>query len=338
MAFSPTEALDLLCRAHAAGRLGHAYLLIAPSADSDAAWQLALELVKLVNNLPPRADAEAVLAHPDVHLAEPESKSRRIVIEQIRELENALRLRAASVADNDNVGSLFGDEDEGAARTRKVAILRDADRLQPQAANAFLKTLEEPPDHSLLLLLTAQPEAMLDTILSRCIRVPLRPDHTSAAAVAPKREDESELLAALRAHAKTATPSLPAAYRLLRTFQECLAAARARLTEEADAALDADEKRYAQTTDAGKAFLDDREAALKAQTEARYVAERARLLDVLARWWGGQLREASAASTNGNTDRILNKLARLDELRANLERPVQEALALEVAFLRLFGE
>ncbi len=316
-----------------------------PSPDSGAAWRLACELVKLVNNLPPRADAAAVLAQADVHLAEPESKSRRIVIEQIRELENALRLRAASVADNDNVGgSLFGGDDEAPARTRKVVILRDADRLQPQAANAFLKTLEEPPDHSLLLLLTAQPEAMLDTILSRCIRVPLRPeaggDGNGSTVVAP-REDEAKLLAALQAHADDqAGPSLPAAYRLLRTFQECLAAARARLTEEADAALDADEKRYGQTTDAGKSYLDDREAALKAQTEARYVAERARLLDVLARWWGGALRSASAAADTDSAgiDRILAKLARLDDLRGHLERPVQEALALEAAFLRVFGE
>ena len=57
--------------------------------------------------------------------------------------------------------------------TRKVAIVAEADRLQPQAANAFLKTLEEPPNDSLLLLLSAMPEALPDTILSRCIALPL---------------------------------------------------------------------------------------------------------------------------------------------------------------------
>ena len=56
---------------------------------------------------------------------------------------------------------------------RKVVIISDADRLQPQAANAFLKTLEEPPKDSLLLLLSALPEALPDTILSRCIAIPL---------------------------------------------------------------------------------------------------------------------------------------------------------------------
>src|SRR5439155_1091172 len=56
---------------------------------------------------------------------------------------------------------------------RKVAIIAEADRLQPQAANAFLKTLEEPPRNSLLLLLSALPEALPDTIVSRCISIPL---------------------------------------------------------------------------------------------------------------------------------------------------------------------
>ena len=57
---------------------------------------------------------------------------------QIRQLEHALRMRATN-------------------GRRKVAIIVEADRLQLQAANAFLKTLEEPPNDSLLLLLSALP-------------------------------------------------------------------------------------------------------------------------------------------------------------------------------------
>src|SRR5205807_4432786 len=84
----------------------------------------------------------------------PESKSRRIIIEQIRELEHALRLQASD-------------------GRRKVAIVVEADRLQTQAANAFLKTLEEPPANSLLLLLSSLPEVLPETIVSRCICIPL---------------------------------------------------------------------------------------------------------------------------------------------------------------------
>lgn len=52
---------------------------------------------------------------------------------------------------------------------RKVAIIYEADRMPPQAANIFLKTLEEPPGLTTLLLLTTRPYALLPTIRSRCL-------------------------------------------------------------------------------------------------------------------------------------------------------------------------
>ncbi|HXA80176.1 MAG TPA: DNA polymerase III subunit gamma/tau, partial [Opitutaceae bacterium] len=52
---------------------------------------------------------------------------------------------------------------------RKVAILHEADRLNLAAANIFLKTLEEPPPHTTLLLLTTRPYALLPTIRSRVL-------------------------------------------------------------------------------------------------------------------------------------------------------------------------
>ena len=337
MAFSPSLAFDYLRRARDAGRLGHAYLVTGPP---DATWTLACRLAALVNGLADDARPEAVLAHPDVHVAEPESKSRRIVIEQVRALEGALRLRAG-------VGGEHG---------RKVAILRDADRLQPQAANAFLKTLEEPPAQSLLLLLSAQPEALLDTILSRCIRVTLLdPDALHPARRTAEEPENAGLLAALGAHAADPAPSLPAAYRVLKEFQNALTAARARLSAEADATLATEEKRYGQTTDAGKDYVEERENALKAQTEARYAGERERLLGLLLAWWGDALRYAGAGadappdlppaarvSMVALAERLaptalLRKLGRLGTLREHLSRNVQEALALEVAFLEVFG-
>ena len=83
-----------------------------------------------------------------------EARSRRITIDQIRELERKLHL-------------------SGKAAKTKIGVIRDADRLQEKSENAFLKTLEEPPPRTLLLLLTSQPEQLLDTIRSRCISVAL---------------------------------------------------------------------------------------------------------------------------------------------------------------------
>ena len=317
MAFAPPEALEYLGRAHAAGRLGHAYLLVGGEAAFDLARQLAALVV--------RADAARVLTHPDVHVIEPESKSRRISIEQVRVLENALRLRASA--------------DGG----RKVGLLREADRLTTQAANAFLKTLEEPPADCLLLLLSAQPESLMETILSRCVKVTLR---APADATAARTAEEISLLEMLdrqaRLKASTDTATVPTAYGMQREFMGLLGAIRARLQTEAATALAGEEAHYAQTTDGS--WLDERGDYYKSLTEARYLAERSRLVETLSRWWGEALRRqatgASDAHRNGNgaaASDLLRRLAAIDTLRENLDRNIQEALALEVAFLRVFA-
>ena len=153
MPFSRTTALEYLRRAHEQNRLAHAYLISGPPGSGKQ--QLAADLASLVNGTSV-GDVFSAKAR-EIFVARPESKSRRIVIEQIRDLEHALQMRASNAR-------------------RKVAIISDADRLQPQAANAFLKTLEEPPKDSLLLLLSALPEALPETILSRCIAIPLARD------------------------------------------------------------------------------------------------------------------------------------------------------------------
>src|SRR5437868_12336553 len=151
MAFTRKAAIGLLRRAHDQKRLGHAYLISGPVGSGKR--EVAAELANVVNG----TDVEDVFSSKarEIFVAEPESKSRRILIEQIRALEHGLQMR-------------------GAEGRRKVAIIAEADRLQSQAANAFLKTLEEPPQNSLLLLLTALPEALPDTIISRCLNLPLR--------------------------------------------------------------------------------------------------------------------------------------------------------------------
>src|SRR2546426_9026615 len=117
MAFSPETALKYLQRAHEQNRLAHAYLISGPA--ESGKQTLATNLAQLINKT-------STPNGSGVFRVDPESKSRRIVIDQIRELEHSLQLRAT----------------EG---RRKIVVISEADRLQPQAANAFLKTLEEPP-------------------------------------------------------------------------------------------------------------------------------------------------------------------------------------------------
>lgn len=92
--------------------------------------------------------------HSDVSWVRPESKSRMITIDQIHDVEDTVHLKARS--------SPF-----------KVIIVSGADRMNVPAQNAFLKTLEEPPARSVILLLSAEPQRLLDTIVSRCLRIRL---------------------------------------------------------------------------------------------------------------------------------------------------------------------
>ena len=116
------------------------------------------------------------------------------MIGQIRDLEHALQMRASD-------------------GRRKVAIISEADRMVAQAANAFLKTLEEPPNNSLLLLLSSIPEVLPDTIISRCIKIQLAPP-----AAALGSEEQTELVQLLNSvdatvpgsvHEASACPGLP---------------------------------------------------------------------------------------------------------------------------------
>jgi DNA polymerase-3 subunit delta' len=322
MAFSRTAALEYLQRAHQQNRLAHAYLISGPPGSGKQL--LAAELASLVNGT--KADEVFSSKAREIFVAQPESRSRRIVISQIRELEHALQMRASN-------------------GQRKVAIISEADRLQPQAANAFLKTLEEPPKDSLLLLLSALPEALPDTILSRCIPIPLAPngEHQN------KLEDE-KLVKLLQQTAREQSWTVQYAYRLAQGFQRLLRLSREQIKAETDEALKGEEARYRNSTDG--AWLEEREEYYKALTESLYLQRRADLIEILFAWWTDVLRassgvdrrdlpdarkETAAVAKRFTTPEVLRKIRRLEELRDQFGRNIQEGLAIEVTFLGIFG-
>jgi DNA polymerase-3 subunit delta' len=92
--------------------------------------------------------------HPDISTIVPENDL--ISIETIRKIEETISLRPF----------------EG---RKKVVIIDDADAMNIYAANAFLKTLEEPPEDSLIMLISSNPDRLPDTIRSRCINVRFYP-------------------------------------------------------------------------------------------------------------------------------------------------------------------
>jgi len=128
-----------------------------------------------------------------------------------------------------------------------------------------------------------------------------------------------------------------------------LAQMRETILEENAAALKREELRYKNTTDG--AWLDEREDYFKALTESQYVRQRSRLVETLFLWWSDVLRASEGVARcefpsvkkqtemlgkKLTTAEILRRIRRLEEMRDHLGRNIQEALAIEVAFLSVF--
>jgi DNA polymerase-3 subunit delta' len=157
--------------AHAAGRLAHALLIHearGSGGDALALWAAQLALCSSVSGAPcgvcPACRRVASTQHPDLAMLAPIEESKQIRIEQVREL----------------IAELVLTSHQGGY---KVAIVSPADALNRNAANALLKTLEEPTPRTLLILVATQPSRLPATILSRCQRIPIRaPARTEAVA------------------------------------------------------------------------------------------------------------------------------------------------------------
>jgi DNA polymerase III subunit delta' len=171
------QATATLAAAYAADRMPHALLIQeAPGAGGDWLAQWAAQLVLCTQ--PAKAPCgvcpgcRRVLAgqHPDILNLRLIEESQQIRIEQVRELSDELALTS-------HQGSY------------KVGIVSPADALNRFAANALLKTLEEPPPRTLLILVVTQPSRLPATILSRCQRIRVR---------APARAEALEWLQATR--------------------------------------------------------------------------------------------------------------------------------------------
>jgi hypothetical protein len=111
-----------------------------------------------------------------------------------------------------------------------------------------------------------------------------------------------------------------------------------------------EEARYKDSTDG--CWLPEREEYYKALTESFYLQRRAELIETLFAWWSdvlrssngikrfnlpGAKRETTALATRFTTIEILRRIRRVEELRDHLSRNIQEALAIEVAFLAIFA-
>ncbi len=327
MSFSLEKATQLLADSHAQGRLSHAYLITGPEGSGKRA--LAKSIMGMVNGVELGEDVTIEsLRSSTTSVVRPESKSRRISVAAMREAEHTLHMAAP-------------------AGVTKFAVIMEADRMGVEAENAFLKTLEEPPGASMLILITANHELLLDTILSRCIRVPLTGN------TGPMELDENarKLLDALREHTLSGAKSVSAALGLMAEFSRILKAEKAVIGERNEAAAKAESAHYKQTTDASD-WLKKREDHYKAITESEYLRSRNRFIEYLVTWFGDALRQQHGAThldlpdyadgtgklaNSLSINQLSKKIDAVEELRSNLNTNVQEILALEAGFIKAFG-
>ena len=155
------KAVSILQNALRKDRLAHAYLF--HGMDGIGKHTLALTFAKALNCSQGAFDScDSCLSclktdhknHPDIEMLE--AQGAFIRIDAVKDLQERMKFRPM----------------EG---RKRVAILKDADRLNNAAANALLKTLEEPSASNLLILVTARPYQLPLTILSRCQQIRFNP-------------------------------------------------------------------------------------------------------------------------------------------------------------------
>lgn len=325
-------------------RLGHAYLFTGPQGIGKRT--LALEFASALNCLAgngPNGSTRgqpchlcqsctriARGSHPDVveislerqGLVESDGRAKTATPKEIK--IDAIRGLQATVGLNPHSGAW------------KVYILGDAERLNEEASNALLKTLEEPPSSTVLLLLALDTEAVLPTIASRCFHVPLRPVRRAAIAAALMsmhgfERDKAEMLAALSGGRPGAALSLASAPDALdkrpAALQKLAAISGAHRVERVNAA-----------SDLAKMFTEDRRGFYD-------------LLDHWESWWRDVVAVSSsqpsvainvdqapalrAAAERISTYAALNAVKLVEQTRLQLMENVNPRLALESLTLGL---
>jgi len=278
--FPPSRVEEIFAGAAKEGRLAHAHLLTgAPPGELEILGRgLAANLLD--------ADPEG---HPDFFLLRPESKSRRISLAQVHQLERSLSRKPHRAH-------------------LKVALILEAERMciqQAESANAFLKTLEEPPDHSLLLLTSDRPEALLPTIRSRCLTFPVIPGLNPEPI--PGIDD------LIRGWEQSSQTDALGAYRRASLLQSFLLGARQKLEAKAEE---------------NEAEEEEEESVQAASTASQLVRIREDVITHL-------VRSAWQRAKGDLRPEIVREVESLEKLRQALARNVDQTLAIEVACLRI---
>ncbi|MEG2585277.1 MAG: hypothetical protein RSB24_03200 [Akkermansia sp.] len=319
MAFTETQAEELLQTAYAKNRLPHA-LLITGREDAGT-HTLALNLTRSINGGHEQDTLETLLDEY-CRIVRPRSKSRRILIDDVRAVEPFLQQKAAT-------------------GKYKIVIILDAERMNDEASNAFLKTLEEPPPQCFIILVTNQPEQLLETILSRCITITLHSPGESMK-LTPVQEILLPAWAAACAHIGDDLTALAFRATLLNT----LAIRKNEITKRLTLALKEEAKLATQGTDAS---LDNKDINA-AYIETEYLAERDQAIDLLITWFGQAALIATGAPLSDPLhegilsmaksipiSELLHRMEAVESLRDELKFNIHEGLVMDIRLMEALG-
>lgn len=306
-------AVSVLRRSLATGKIAHAYIFEGVEGCGKRKTALAFIQAVFCNSAGGCGQCAAcrkvaAAQHPDLHILEPDGAF--IKIDQIRNLQRELAFRPLEAE-------------------KKVCIIEAADKMNPAAANAFLKTLEEPPGNALLILLTANIGAVLPTILSRCQRLPFFPISV---------ESTEAFLCNAGVASETARIAAPLAGGSLKKALEIAEEGTLRKRTEALEKISAlSLSSIAPLFSLAEELGNDREKALE-------------LLDILTIFWrdvlllqGGAEEVANAdllpllrrEAEQAMLDAVMERINHISLARHAIQRNVQPRLALEVLFMRL---
>lgn len=163
-----------LLEAYRSGRFHHGWLITGPQGIGKATlgYRLARYLLRYPDHKTAPADTLAVPGD-DIVASQVSARSHPDLLVVQRDVEKG-KLKAGITVDASRKVSEFFGKTAGAGGWR-IAIIDVADEMNAAAANSILKTLEEPPERSLFILLCHEPGKLLPTIRSRCIELPLQP-------------------------------------------------------------------------------------------------------------------------------------------------------------------
>src|SRR5438445_6952396 len=201
------EAEAALLNAYRSGRIPHAWLIGGPQGIGKATLAYRMARFVLAHGQPLAGAvqrAEGLAIDPNHAVARQVAASSHgglLTLERTANDRGVMRT-VITVDETRETISFFGST--AAAEGWRVCIVDTVDELNPNAANALLKILEEPPQQSLFLLVSHAPARVLPTILSRCRKLPLRSLATTevvraAAAAAGTAADDPALAEAARA-------------------------------------------------------------------------------------------------------------------------------------------